>query len=296
MYSAISLLLFASCVKDDIYNTPHPDQGAIVLSIDWTAMEEGAEKPGSFTLHLRGTENVTAEINTAAPGTLPLLQPGAYSTLIYNIPEGFSITTDNAASAGASTTKATSGSVFGNHTATVRKAADGNTLLPTPGVLFTGGAGFTVLADDTIRSVIPIKQQTRRLLFRLTVTEGLPEHIISVSGTLSGVAEHIRLASGELGGSASVIPAFIRSGAEVTASLNLLGVTGTQKLTLLLTFADNRTQIIESDLTELLATFNDNRQTTLEVSGSLQTPVAIDPGTFTITDWQVQEKTDITVN
>lgn len=274
MYGAISLLWLASCVKDDLHNTPHPDKGAVALSIDWTATEEGAVKPGSFSINLRGTENVTVEVDAATPGTLPLLLPGAYSALMYNSPDGFSITTDDA---------------------TVNKATDGNTLLPTPGVLFTGAAEFTAVADDTLGCVIPVVQRTRRLLFRLTVTDGAPERIASLSGTLSGVAGSIRLATGELSGAGSVIPAFTRSGAEITASLNLLGMTGTQRLTLLLTFTDGLTQTIESDLTEQLAHFNDSH-TALEVSGTLKTPTAIQPGTSTITDWQVQEEKDITIN
>nr|WP_240050227.1 FimB/Mfa2 family fimbrial subunit [Bacteroides salyersiae] len=193
---------------------------------------------------------------------------------MYNSPDGFSITTDDA---------------------TVNKATDGNTLLPTPGALFTGAAEFTAVADDTLGCVIPVVQRTRSLLFRLTVTDGAPERIASLSGTLSGVAGSIRLATGELSGAGSVIPAFTRSGAEITASLNLLGMTGTQRLTLLLTFTDGLTQTIESDLTEQLAHFNDSH-TALEVSGTLKTPTAIQPGTSTITDWQVQEEKDITIN
>ena len=275
MYGAISLLLLASCVKDDLHDTPHPGRGAVTFSIDRTATEGGAEQPGSFTLHLRGAENTTTEINTSTPGgTLPLLLPGAYSALMYNSPDGFSITTEDA---------------------TVNKAADGNTLLPTPGALFTAAVEFTAVADDTVHCVIPVVQQTRRLLFRLTVADGSPERIASLSGTLSGVAGSVRLATGELSGAGSVIPAFTRSGAEITASLNLLGTTGTQRLTLLLTFADGLTQTIESDLTEQLAHFNDSH-TALEVSGTLKTPVAVQPGTSTITDWQVQEEKDITIN
>lgn len=293
MYSAISLLLLASCVKDDLHDTPHPGQGAVTLSMDWTTTETGTDKPGSFMLHLRGTESITAEINAAAPGTLPLLLPGTYSALMYNTPEGFSITTGEAAAGKAASAGE---SAFAGFTATVGKASGGSTLLPTPGALFTGAAQFTAVADDSLRLAIPVSQRTRRLLLRLTVTEGDPERIASVSGTLTGVAESIRLASGELSGAASVVPVFTRSGTGITASLNLLGVTGTQKLTLLLTFTDGRTQTIESDLTELLAAFNDNRQTALEVSGSLQPPVASESGTSIITGWEVQEETDITVN
>lgn len=291
LFSIICLMLSTSCGKDDSPKTSHPDQGAVTLAFDWTAIDIGTDKPENFTVQLRGTQNVSAQINTAAP-VLPLLLPGTYSALMYNAPEGFSITTDDVK---AKATQAAAG-IFQKFTATVRKAAAGNTLLPTPGGLFAGATDFSVNADDSVRTAISVEQQTRHLTLRLTVTEGEPGRIASVQGTLSGVAGSIRLASRELSEEASVAPAFTRNGAEITAPLNLLGVMGTQKLVLLLTYADGRTQAIESDLTEQLAAFNDHKQTALEVSGSLKTPTASGMDVATITDWEVAEKEDITIH
>ena len=43
VFAAISL---AGCdVKDPIYNTPHPDKGAIVITADWTRRGEGIAIP-----------------------------------------------------------------------------------------------------------------------------------------------------------------------------------------------------------------------------------------------------------
>ena len=39
-------LFLAGCdVKDPIYNTPHPDKGAIVITADWTQRGEGIATP-----------------------------------------------------------------------------------------------------------------------------------------------------------------------------------------------------------------------------------------------------------
>ena len=44
---AATALSFAACdVKDPIYNTPHPEQGAITLVTDWSGIGEG---PVSYT-------------------------------------------------------------------------------------------------------------------------------------------------------------------------------------------------------------------------------------------------------
>ncbi len=42
-------LFLAGCdVKDPIYNTPHPDKGAIVITADWTRRGEGIAAPGGI--------------------------------------------------------------------------------------------------------------------------------------------------------------------------------------------------------------------------------------------------------
>ena len=38
MAAAAGLLLTASCVKNTLYNTPHPDYGKIAVTADWSAL------------------------------------------------------------------------------------------------------------------------------------------------------------------------------------------------------------------------------------------------------------------
>lgn len=48
---AATALSFAACdVKDPIYNTPHPEQGAITLVTDWSGIGEGLTAPASYTV------------------------------------------------------------------------------------------------------------------------------------------------------------------------------------------------------------------------------------------------------
>lgn len=43
---------FAGCVKDDLYNTPHPDKGAVRVTTDWSGRSSEASVPGSHTLRI----------------------------------------------------------------------------------------------------------------------------------------------------------------------------------------------------------------------------------------------------
>ena len=48
MYGAISALLLASCVKDEVYNTSHPDKGAISIHVN---LPQGM---GDYTVEIDG--------------------------------------------------------------------------------------------------------------------------------------------------------------------------------------------------------------------------------------------------
>ena len=130
-------------------------------------------------------------------------------------------------------------------------------------------------------------QRTRDLRLELTVTEGDPQRITAITGTLSGVAGAYDLRSETLHGEAvSTAPAFTRNGDKIEADLRLLGTLGeAQVLTLTLTFTDGLTQTVESDLTEALANFNGDRGEAFTVTGSLRTPIEAGVGGCTITDW-----------
>ena len=158
---------------------------------------------------------------------------------------------------------------------------------PLPETLYSGTKTVTVVADDTLHWDLDVAQRTRDLRLDLTVTEGDPERIAAITGTLSGVAGAYDLRSETLHGEAvSTAPAFTRNGDKIEAALRLLGTMGeAQVLTLTLTFTDGLTQTVESDLTEVLADFNGDMEQTFTVTGSLRTPTEAGLGGCTIADW-----------
>ena len=169
---------------------------------------------------------------------------------------------------------------------------------PLPDYLYSGTERITVMADDTLRMNLDVTQRVRDLHIELTVTEGDPERITGITGTLSGVAEAYDLRNETLYGEAvSTRPTFTRDGDKVSADLRLLGVLGdAQTLTLVLTFTDGQTQTVESDLTEVLSGFGEGDMTqTFAIEGGLRTP--LEAGfSATITDWEVVDEGKIDVN
>ena len=70
LYLIGAVAILTSCVKDDLYDTPHPDYGKIAVTADG-----GRE------------QNVSAATNVFDA----LLAPGGYGLTVYNSPEGISI-------------------------------------------------------------------------------------------------------------------------------------------------------------------------------------------------------------
>lgn len=271
MYGAISALLLASCVKDEVYNTSHPDKGAISIHVN---LPQGM---GDYTVEIDG-QSVQGSGATIVYPTL--LSPGEHNLLIYNHPDGITIADGIARVNAMADTK-----------------SNGNAILPIPGCLYSASTTCTVTADDTVHIELDPLRRMRDLHFELTVAEGDPERIASVEGVLSGIAGTYTLATESPSREPmTTAPTFTRDGNRVTADTRLLGTADeAQILVLTLRFTDGTVQTIENDLTEMLRTFHTDMQTPLKISGTLLTPTAANPGTATITDWQVQEVVDITI-
>ena len=261
-FAAVLALLLASCVKDELYNTPHPDQGVVSVSVDYP---QGAEED-DYTVEVDG-QPLDEGDNASNP-----LTPGEHTVLVYNTPEGFTVT---------------DGIAYVERMDGTRALTD--LIDPLPETLYSGTKTVTVMADDTLHVDLDILQRTRDLRLELTVTEGDPERIAAITGTLSGVAGAYDLRGETLYGEAvSTRPAFTRSGGKVVADLRLLGTMGgAQVLTLRLSFLNGNPQdiTIESDLTEQLAGFNLGTGT-ITLDGELHTPTEAGVEAA-IMDWKV---------
>ena len=74
--------MLASCVKDELHNTPHPDQGVVSVSVDYP---QGAEED-DYIVEVDG-QPLDEGGNASDP-----LTPGEHTVLVYNTPEGFTVT------------------------------------------------------------------------------------------------------------------------------------------------------------------------------------------------------------
>lgn len=263
--TAIAALSLTSCIKDTLYHTPHPDKGCVMVSADFSARSASADAPAEYMLRC----------GTATPYTMPSAKEANYPEFL--LPANYTFTAWNRC---AKMSEA-------DGTISVERNASGE-IEPMPGYLFTARHEAEVIKDDTLRIALPMAQRTRDVQFELTVTEGNPELIASVGGTLSGIAAAFSLAEQNVAGNAATTRiAFVREGDKIKAAARLLGVIGTaQSLELEVRFTD-RADIHRAtvDLSAALARFDDDMTTTRMITGDLATPIGMDL-TATITDWK----------
>lgn len=264
MMGMAAAVLLSSCVKDTLYDTPHPDKGAVTISLT------GLSADDNYVLDM---DEKVADI-TGSPFTNPdLLNPGTHSMVIYNRAEGFTF----------------DGRMAQVHTEDGKPRADGASVISLPGYLKTASREITVTADDTLHLTPAPQQRVRDLHIEFTVTQGRPELIQTVTGTLSGIAGAFDMEAEQTTGEpASTVVAFTRDGDKLTADARLLGTMGAvQTLVLDIAFTDGgRTQRTEVDLTEALADFNGNMTDGYRVTGTLETPVGMEEASAEITGWE----------
>ena len=72
MMGMTAAVLLSSCVKDTLYDTPHPDYGKITVTADWSACGEGINTPATWTVTMG--DYTGTETSATMPPTICLLQ------------------------------------------------------------------------------------------------------------------------------------------------------------------------------------------------------------------------------
>lgn len=281
---ALTVLKLTGCVKDDLYNTPHPDKGAVKVTTDWTGCSSDAVLPATHILRIGSEEQpVSSETDTFKS----LFLPGQQSLLVYHRAEGITIDGD---------------------IATVNTRADG-TLEPMPGFLFSAAKDLDIVADDTVRVTAVMQQHIRTLELTLKLAAGDEDRITRTAATLTGILSTIDMRSGAATatGGKTIVPTFtigtnregVRSAGQpiLSASLRLLGaVTGEkQLLTLALILPDGYVHTVATDLTEMLKNFGEAGMEPLELDASLELPTEAGMNA-TITDWAIVDNGHIDIH
>ena len=282
MMGMAAAVLLSSCVKDTLYDTPHPDYGKIAVTADWSARGEGIDIPATWTVTM-GDYTGTETSATHAPDHL--FAPGSYTLAVWNPAEGITVSGTTATVAAATGNRAGTDAFVNN----------------APGWFFTYTQQMSIEKDKDYPLTAAMKQQVRELTLVVEPTGDAADRIESIEGSLSGAAGKLDFATGAYGAASDVALHFtkITEGSDAgkwTATVRLLGITGnTQTLTATLTYADgNPTDTgLESDLTAALQDFNSDKTEPLILGGTIaETPTeaGVEAG---ITGWEKIDGGDV---
>lgn len=262
---ATMVMLFSSCVKDELYDTPHPSTGQLTVVTEWNDVSGEAQMPDAYILQI-------GDISQTVSGTTnvfeKLLPQGEYTLTVHNLPEK---------------TTYTDGIISVN-------TAESGYIEASPGYLFHTSHIFSISADTDMTLTVPMQQYTRRLELVMTVSEGDHTRVASATATLSGVCGSIDIATAtRIKESQKTKTTFTQEGSRFSTAYHLLGITPevSQVLTVDIVFTNGDTQRIESDLSEALAAFHSDNSV-VRLTGNLMLPV--ESGfSAVISGWQITD-------
>ena len=275
MMGMAAAVLLSSCVKDTLYDTPHPDYGKIAVTADWSARGEGIDIPATWTVTM-GDYTGTETSATHAPDHL--FAPGSYTLAVWNPAEGITVSGTTATVAAATGNDAGAGAFISN----------------APGWLFTSVQQVLIEKDTDYPLTAAMKQQVRELTLVVEPTGDAAGRITEIVAHLTGAAGTLDFATDTYGAASNVVLPFTKitegdDAGKWKATVRLLGVTGTEQLlTGEIRYADGNPTptTLKSDLTEALAAFNTGKGESLTLGGTLvETPEEAELSTFEITDW-----------
>ena len=283
--AAAAALLAASCVKDTLYDTPHPDYGKIAVTADWSARGEGIDIPATWTVTM-GDYTGTETSATHAPDHL--FAPGSYTLVAWNPAEGITVNGTTATVAAATGNRAGTDAFVNN----------------APGWFFTYTEQVSIEKDKDYPLTAAMKQQVRELTLVIEPTGDAAGRITEIVAYLTGAAGTLDFATDTYGAASNVVLPFTKitegdDAGKWKATVRLLGVTGTEQLlTGEIRYADGNPQptALKSDLTEALKEFNTKKPEPMTLGGTLvETPEEAEFSEFEITGWETGDEDDVNV-
>lgn len=283
MMGMAAAVLLSSCVKDTLYDTPHPDYGKIAVTADWSARGEGIDIPATWTVTM-GDYTGTETSATHTPDHL--FAPGSYTLAVWNPAEGITVNGTTATISAATGTRAGTDAFVNN----------------APGWFFTYTEQVTIEKDKDYPLTAAMKQQVRELTLIIKPTGDAAGRITEIVAHLTGAAGTLDFATDTYGAASNVVLPFTKitegdDAGKWKATVRLLGVTGTEQLlTGEIRYADGNPSptTLKSDLTEALKDFNTGKGESLTLGGTLvETPEGMEVDGAEINGWEEVKGDDV---
>lgn len=254
--------LFAGCVLASAFfagceDAPDdaPKGAPITIKSVWPQLI-----PESFTARIGSEEALLTQAVAAFPVKMPA---GTYPVHVWNTPDA--------------------GMTLDGTTATALAAGDYIASIARENWIYSYEGETTIVAGERNEVVATMAPQVRQLNLLLTLDEASSAVVSGISAELSGVAKRIDIFSGALSASGTVKPDFRPEGSGYAASVNLFGIESRPELTVRVATSYDEFEYAV-DLSEALATFNDNKEKALDVELAVA-GVELGRLTVSVADW-----------
>jgi len=260
----IVLATLAGCDTDK-FNTSHPDEGGVILTMDWSNIESTV--PSTYHANIISTSGQNKLFNNLSGSSNNLVvDPGEATLYVYNSAEHISVT--------------------GNK-ATIINDATG--IVANPGLFYTFSKQIVTERDQDITQTALMRQQIGefKISFAIKPAAMIPK-IRKVSAVLEGVASELDMLTNELY-TPSVVPvSFSKNAYYATADLRLFGFIRQNKQNLLLEieFENGNKTSVSSDLTSNVNDFNTSKNKLFSLNASMNVPDE-NASVITIDQWEL---------
>ncbi|MGM9785703.1 MAG: FimB/Mfa2 family fimbrial subunit [Candidatus Cryptobacteroides sp.] len=265
----MTMIAISGCIKRTIFNTPHPNDGALKVEAFYAHKSEEAVLPEEFAIII---DSCGYFLDTTYFADEDLLEPGFHSIYMFNIPEGMELS---------------------DSTISVCRDDEGN-IMALPGYFYSGRDVFEIRKDDTLSLALPLIQHTRRLDFLFKVKGGSLDKIESATCELNGLYRSIDLEDGSCCGEPSFSRnSFVIQKDTLKTTYHLLGLHPDVSKTFRITihFIDGHDQSFETVLDSYLKDFNETVDKKV-LTGNFEAHTGAEFG-FTIEDWKPTDDYEI---
>ena len=263
----IVLIAISGCTDDEKLkpNTSHPDKGGVILTMDWSEVE--SDIPSTYKAYIvyeSGKDTLFDNLGGASNNLV--VEPGKAMLYVYNEAEHIHVEGGKA---------------------TIEN--DGEWITANPGLFYSFSTEIFTEPDKDINQVALMTRQTGELKFIMALR---PEHLVdqlkSITAVLEGVTSGLDLQTGEISTPYNIQMNFEISGNFAISNVRSLGFTQQKPQRFYITINNNGYQRTDrNDITSLLSTFNESRNTLLTLYSSL---IVYETAGFTYPIWDNKER------
>ena len=254
---------FFGC-NDDKFNTLHPKEGGIALTVDWS--KASSNTPSTYQALVVYPSGESKVFDNLSGTTNNLnVEPGEATIYVYNRAEHISVSGSNVSV----------------------NTVDGG-IAPNPGLFFShSGKVFTERDKDIAHNAV-MNRQTGELKFSLAIKPAsMIDKVKAIHAVLEGVASAFDMQTGNISAASVLKTTLSKSSYYATGTVRLLGFdrSAKQNLQLEIELENGNKASVTTELTSLITEFNNSKNTLFFLNADMYISDGLTP-TITVEKWE----------